>query len=304
MAPRYGGMLKIIFIIERSAVLRQIPGHLGLPTGAASPPVEPRGAGKVEATHRRVTTVATLLMRRDACQILKVWLAERRYPQSMRGSERNAHLRRGQPPEEEVPEEPSPPFDGQAAQNQRRGPVDGGEPEAMPNRVVRCVAPGRFRPDDHPPDLQWPSGRVQTDFQSCPWSHNPGETEQEPPAAEIPRAPAEGFPGRTLGPTRHGEVEGQPVARSPLRRQGAEDLPEGFPLLRDKVGKGHPVTDTALFRRQLLAPDHSPHHLDAALVRLQTNLQGDLGLHGLRDLAPGAPGAHVGVPTDARASAC
>ncbi len=33
VGPRCGGMLKILVVTERSAVFRQIPGHLGLPTG-------------------------------------------------------------------------------------------------------------------------------------------------------------------------------------------------------------------------------------------------------------------------------
>ncbi len=49
MAPHYGGMLKIIVVIERSAVFRQIPGHLGLPTGVASlrAPPYPSGARRL-----------------------------------------------------------------------------------------------------------------------------------------------------------------------------------------------------------------------------------------------------------------
>jgi len=43
VCPRCGGTMKILAVIERPAVVRQIPKHLGLSTGAPSlrPPPDP-----------------------------------------------------------------------------------------------------------------------------------------------------------------------------------------------------------------------------------------------------------------------
>jgi len=46
LCSRWGGTMKVIAVIERPAVIRQIPAHLGLPTAAPSsraPPDQPAG---------------------------------------------------------------------------------------------------------------------------------------------------------------------------------------------------------------------------------------------------------------------